>query len=209
MKTGRKTMSFVAALAMALLMVLAFGVCSGFTVRGESNAAEYNPFADVDSFTVEVPVSALAAATDPGSGFTPSQHYERSARYTITDAGQMKNPYDIVPIYANTGYTKEELHAFGFCDMTIQLRLTYWQKDHGYQWFYIYGDSTANSKFASYKWDNGVYTTEPTRITVAFTDLDMAKFANDTFYIRYDGSGDGADTWYNQNLLVVITYYKA
>ena len=183
---------------MALLLCASFGVCSSFTAKADT----INPLAEMETYTVQIQPRGLGDS----DAYTPNRHFTRSVEYTITDAGAMKNPYDVVPIYAYSDYTEGQLIDAGFATMTVQLRLEFWQIDHGYQWFYIYKDETASTKVREINYDCA-YSEVPVWHTVAFTDLRMKDF-DKNLVVRYDASGKYDDDWCNRNLTVVITFYK-
>ncbi len=198
MKTKKSFVKFVSAFVMALMLCVSFGVCSGFTVKADTRA-EVNPLAEQDTYTVQIQPRAV----DPGSPYTPNRCYNRLSQYTITDAGPMANPCDVVYYFSYSDYTKGQLIDANFKTMTVQLRLEFWQKDHGYQWFYLYRGDT---KIAEQNYIND-YSETPVWHTVVFTNIRIQDF-DDTVTIRYDGSGKGDDTWFNRNLTVTFTYYK-
>lgn len=200
MKSKRKFVSFITAFAMALLLCASFGVCSGFT----ANAEEANPLAEMESYTVQAKIQPRAL--DIPNGYTPSRQYTREATFYITDAGAMRNSYDVVPIYAYSDYTEGELVDADFTTMTVRLHLEFWQIDRGYQWFYLYRDETAGTMIRDINFECE-YSDVPVWHTVEFKDLRMKDF-DKNLIVRYDASGKNDDDWCNRNLTVEITFYK-
>ncbi len=203
MKTKKSFVKFVSAFVMALMLCVSFGVCSGFTVKADTQA-EANPLAEQDTLTVQAQVQPREA--DPVDGYSPTEKYKRPEEVLITDAGQMKNYCDVVRMYEFMPYTQGQMIDFGFRYMRVTLNLQFRLVDHGYQWFYLYSSLLSDSMVRELNFDN-VYSEEYKWYNVVFENVPIKVF-EDIVVIRYDGSGKYDDDWYNRNLTVTFEYYK-
>ena len=126
--------------------------------------------------------------------------YFRDGEYTITDSGRFKQSYDTINIFGN--YKYEDLKALGVKKIKLDITLTMWKVNDGYQYVILY-DASDSVCFFEEKYDIG----SGRYVKHICITLDLEAVKNyDTLRVRYSASGAGADTWKNNDMSVVTTY---
>ena len=120
----------------------------------------------------------------------------RYADYTITDSGRFNQRWDEVPIgmtWETPGY--DALKAMGFKYFVLQIELTAWEVNDGYQYIFIYdGESKNANLLADQKFE--ISSSSEKVLTFTFI-IDIEKLKDvDVIYVRYGASGNWSDTWH-------------
>ncbi|HEY8364443.1 MAG TPA: RICIN domain-containing protein [Haloplasmataceae bacterium] len=137
------------------------------------------------------------------------QSSTRADTYTITDNGRFDNPYDTINIYQITGHTLSYYRNNYYSTMEITVHFTTWEKDDGYQYYFIYDGSTSPTNYIyEKKFEHYPGSKNSTPKNYTFTSTHSIYDINtDNLYIMYGASGSLADTWYNNNFYVTIKVY--
>lgn len=150
-----------------------------------------------------------------GSHYTGLGKKIRSTQDKVIDDGYdgFGNDYDTVDVCKYFNVNFRVMEYLGYTKVKIQLNFNAKEENAGYQYVYLYStdDNNVNHQlyeskfehggggFADKTWDN--YTRSK---TVNLFDL----LNDDKFFIRWDASGTGEDTWYNDDLYVQLTFYR-
>lgn len=131
----------------------------------------------------------------------------RYADYTITDSGRFNQRWDEVPIgmtWGTPGY--DALKAMGFKYFVLQIELTAWEVNDGYQYIFIYdGESKNANLLAEQKFE---ISSSSEKVLPVFTFIiDIEKLKNvDVLYVRYGASGNWSDTWHTNEFKAARQY---
>ncbi len=122
---------------------------------------------------------------------------------TIKDNGVLSNPYDEIN-FSDFAIDLAAAKEQGYTSLTFYIRLNVKEVDDGYQYIYLYSSPVANNAY-----DCGVMTTGSNRFEhkpgskdanwgiheFTFKNVDINRFTEASFVIRYNASGDGDDDW--------------
>ena len=132
----------------------------------------------------------------------------RTATYRITDSGKFKQSYDTVEFSTFDGIDLTVMKQQGYKTISFDVKLNIRKINEGNAWvslFYLDGNSESyrlaegEMKGTEYNWKD---------MTITFPNIDIDKFMNNKFFIRYDAAGAGADDWENRNLSIKLTFQK-
>ena len=131
----------------------------------------------------------------------------RYSDYTITDSGRFNQRYDTVTIgmtWELPGYNA--LKAMGFKYLVLQIELTAWEVNDGYQYIFIYDGESKDAKLlADKKFEISSSSAKVLPVFTFIIDIEQLKNV-DVLYVRYGASGNGSDTWHT-NLFKYTTQY--
>ena len=129
----------------------------------------------------------------------------------ITDKGVLSNPYDVVYFY-DFGIDIEEAKKQGYTSITFYVRLDVKEVDDGYQHIYLYSSPVANATYqcGTYEFEHGVSSKNTSWGIHEFTfaKIDINRFTENVFVIRYDASGKNDDDWMRGTGQVQIMLHK-
>jgi hypothetical protein len=126
----------------------------------------------------------------------------------ITDAGPLKNPYDVVNFAKTFDVDLDRYKEKGYTKINFSIQMDMREIDDGYAWVYLYSSDTPSTSYqiASDMRDlNSDKQWRPEYIT--FLKIDINSF-DKSFVIRYDGTGKNDDDWENKNVKVKLDFYK-
>ena len=129
-------------------------------------------------------------------------HKIRSSEYWIYDDGVFNNPYDRVDfnILYNNQYDLTKLAQQGYRTVVIEATLDVKEVNHGYQYIYLFDDTSTNSYITGGQFDYGhnVLRTDYSSFTFYFE----VPIFNLTNVLRYHATGFQEDTWANKELQI-------
>jgi hypothetical protein len=122
---------------------------------------------------------------------------------TITDDGILSNPYDVIN-FSDFGIDLAYAKKQGYTSLTFYIRLNVAEVNDGYQHIYLYSSPVANTAY-----DCGTPTTGTNEFEhkhgdkdtswgiheFTFSNVDINRFTEGMFVLRYDASGDSGDDW--------------
>ena len=158
----------------------------------------------------------------------PIVYSVRSEEATITDSGRINQKMDKVDLFLDFDY--EALMSAGYHYLKFDFSMDYWETYDGYQYVFFYSNTSCKdttnsvsnfvasllginqsdpSLLASYKFEHspgerGYYTR-----TGTFSATLPIELLNKSLYIRYGASGEGEDTWHNNNIYLKVTIVES
>lgn len=158
----------------------------------------------------------------------PVTYDVRSNEATITDSGREKQIMDVV--YLTHDYDLKDLQRAGYKTFRVVVSLDVAEENKGYQYVFLYRSDYCNAGTSSLLdfYDKYVFGENPDDPDHMFTyqyehggtdkctawgttsfeaELPISDL-KDNLYIRYGASGEGEDTWYNRNIVVMVIPQK-
>lgn len=131
-------------------------------------------------------------------------HKIRSSEYWIYDDSVFNNPYDRVDfnILYNNQYDLTKLAQQGYRTVVIEATMDVKEVNHGYQYIYLFDDTSTNSYITGGQFDYGhnVLRTDYSSFTFYFE----VPIFNLTNVLRYHATGFQEDTWANKELQIQV-----
>ena len=121
----------------------------------------------------------------------------------IKDNGVLSNPYDVV-YFSDFGIDLAAAKEQGYKSLTFYVRLNVSEVDDGYQYIYLYSSPVSNTAYNCgvpttgtnrFEHKNGSKDTNWGMHEFTFENIDINRFTEGMFVIRYNASGDGDDDW--------------
>ncbi len=121
----------------------------------------------------------------------------------IKDNGVLSNPYDVV-YFSDFGIDLAAAKEQGYKSLTFYVRLNVKEVNDGYQYIYLYSSPVSNTAYncgvpttGSNKFEHktGSKDTNWGMHEFTFENVDINRFNEGMFVIRYNASGDGDDDW--------------
>ena len=130
----------------------------------------------------------------------------RNGDYKITDSGRFNQEFDEVAIgmkWGTPGY--DALKQIGVKYLVLQIELTAWEVNDGYQYIFIYdGESKKANLLSEQKFEISSSSEKVLNFTFV---IDIEKIKNvDVLYVRYGASGNGSDTWHTNRFRATRQY---
>jgi hypothetical protein len=135
---------------------------------------------------------------------------------TINDNGVLSNSYDVIN-FSDFGIDLAAAKEQGYKSLTFYIRLNVAEVNDGYQYIYMYSSPVADGKYDCGTPNSGTNRFEHTHGSkdsswgiheFKFENVDINRFTEGLFVIRYDASGDGGDDWKRGTGQVQITVNK-
>lgn len=129
----------------------------------------------------------------------------------ITDSGRMNQHYDYIDLkkYYGEKYDILNLKSQGYKTLAFEFKIDIREIDDGYQYIFIYKDTTSVSYITGCQldyWGNKKYTTFST--FNLYTEISLDDLSSSDFIIRYGASGRLDDKWANKYLKVQAGFSK-
>lgn len=159
---------------------------------------------------------------------TKSYVLRENTEVSITDKGISKQQLDRIPI--SSDYKIKNLILSGYTKILVTVTVNVREVDDGYQYIFLYGDSSKPSSVESlmdvydkyvfgndevddsllymHKFDYGGNGKNKNWGDISFEVLIDTDRISDDLYLRYDASGMLGDDWKNKNVRVSITPTK-
>lgn len=149
----------------------------------------------------------------------------RTESATITDSGRASQKLDVVNL--SNYYNISALKNSGFTYLTVSLSLDVKEVDDGYQYVFLYYNSSCKgnsvwdkvedfvvgsdddpSLLYTYKFEHGPGEKDTSWSTHSFTTTIPLDDITANLYIRYGASGKGDDNWINKNVIITVKPVK-
>jgi len=167
----------------------------------------------IEDFYKLLPI--LTAVKDPPSGF-PDPYITKwetihTATKKISDSGgQFKQHFDVVRFDA-FDINLETMKQQGYKTISFLIRLDVRELSDGNQHIFLYSSASQSNNYliSEVKFHHTLRKKDSTwwihyENELRFPNIDIDKFINDQFIIRYGASGDYEDSWENRNLQIQL-----
>jgi len=100
----------------------------------------------------------------------------------------------------------------GYKTVNFIIELNVAEKDDGWQYLLLFSSAVKSNTYllqgVQFEHGSGIKDTSWWVHELNFYDIDITKFSNNEFIIRYGADGDFEDTWYNKELKIKLIFNK-